>query len=209
MKEQLEEAKYDVRKGADIYRRIGLGRLRNWIAKGKIRRGDALVWRSGLSGWRRPEDLEELQSFFHETAVGRTGRKKAGKTTGAAKREIRKILIGDDEEDLCFLLSNFLSRRDFSVTSAHTAREILACVRTQTPDLLLLDLKLPDGDGLDVLSEVKREYPEIVVNIISAYGSEDRKELAARQGADGFIDKPFTEKEILAVIARQSKEGDS
>jgi len=60
----MKEFTYDIRRGADIYRRISESRLKGWISSGKIKSGEVLVWRSGLSGWRKAEDLEELQPFF-------------------------------------------------------------------------------------------------------------------------------------------------
>jgi len=60
------EQKYDVRRGADTYQMIYHSRLKSWILRGMIKRDEALVWRSGLSGWRRPEDLPELKPYFEE-----------------------------------------------------------------------------------------------------------------------------------------------
>ena len=62
----MEEIKYDIRRGGDIYRSIYDTRLQSWISTGKIKRGEIIVWRSGLSGWRRAEELEELAPFFEK-----------------------------------------------------------------------------------------------------------------------------------------------
>lgn len=62
----MGEVKYDIRRGADIYRTIYDSRLRWWISTGKIKRGEVIVWRSGLSGWRKAEELEELRPFFEQ-----------------------------------------------------------------------------------------------------------------------------------------------
>lgn len=199
----VEEIKYDMRRGADIYRAIYFSRMKSWITKGSIKRGDTVVWRSGLSGWRRPEELEELVPFFQQweqIELKRVKRKKSSTEALPAKRWVKNILIIDDEKDLCELLSNALKRRRYSVMIANTKKEGTACVTTNFHDLVFLDLKLPDGDGMDIISKVKKINPETIVNIISAYGSEERREEARRKGADGFIDKPFTEKEILKSI---------
>ena len=57
----MKDLKYDIRRGADVYRLIYFARLKSWILKGIIKKDEALVWRSGLSGWRKPEELEELK----------------------------------------------------------------------------------------------------------------------------------------------------
>ena len=62
----MSEIKYDIKRGADVYRLIYHARLRSWILKGVIKRGEAIVWRSGLSGWRKPEELEELKPYFRQ-----------------------------------------------------------------------------------------------------------------------------------------------
>ena len=62
----MKELKYDVRRGADTYRVIYHSRRKSWILRDIIKRDEALVWRSGLSGWRRPEDLPELKTYFEQ-----------------------------------------------------------------------------------------------------------------------------------------------
>jgi len=62
----MAEIKYDIKRGASIYRAIYGSRLQRWISLGKIKAGEVLVWRDGLSGWRRPEELEELVPFFEQ-----------------------------------------------------------------------------------------------------------------------------------------------
>ena len=60
----MQEIKWDIRRGAQIYRVIYDSRLKSWISTGKIKRGETMVWRSGFSGWRKPEELPELTPFF-------------------------------------------------------------------------------------------------------------------------------------------------
>lgn len=205
----MVEIKYDIRRGADIYREIYRSRLGNWILKGKILKGDILVWRSGLSAWRRPEELEELMPFFKQWEKIKAERENASprlfkKQLPSQKRTIKNILIIDDEKDLCSLLGDALSEKNYDVSIANTREEAVSCLKSKTPDLVFLDLKLPDGDGLKVLSQIKKMYPAAIVNIISAYGSEESKEEAKNNGAYSFIDKPFTEKEILRSIREVS-----
>ena len=73
----MVEIKYDVRRGADTYRLIYHSRLKSWILRDIIKRDEALVWRSGLSGWRKPEELEELKLYFEQREQEHLKREKA------------------------------------------------------------------------------------------------------------------------------------
>ena len=194
------EIKYDIKRGAQIYRVIYGTRLRSWISKGVIKRGETVVWRSGLSGWRKPEELAELTPFFKQwerQQLQEAERKKKGLLL---KRKIKNILIIDDEKDLCSLLSDALIQKNYNVLIANTRKEGIACFKKKSPDLVLLDLKLPDGDGIKILPRIKRINPETVIIVISAYGSEEARQMAKKGGAFTFINKPFTEEDILRAI---------
>lgn len=196
----MYELKYDIRRGADTYRLIYHSKLRKWILKGIIKYDEALVWRSGLSGWRKPEELEELKPYFeqYEEKYLRSKEVEVGPHL-FSKKLIKNILIIDDEEDLCWLLSNILQSKGYRVSAANSISDGMARLR-EAPDLLLLDLKLPDGDGMDMLPRISAIAPQTLVVIISAYGSEERKGTAKNAGVCGFLDKPFTEEKILETI---------
>ena len=199
----MAEIKYDVRRGGDIYRAIYESRLQGWISTGKIKQGEVIVWRGGLSGWRKPEELDELKPFFEKwerLRLRRVKRRKPEKQIMLRKKVIKDILIVDNEKDICLLLREALSDRKYNVAIANTKKDALSSIRRKIPDLVFLDLKLSDGDGMKVLSKIKKKNPKTTVNIISAYGSDERKEEAKNKGAYVFIDKPFTEKEILRSI---------
>jgi len=200
----MSELKYDVRRGADTYRLIYYSRLKSWILKGIIKPDEALVWRSGLSGWRKPEELEELIPFFEQREQARLRRKKEElRPAPLPKRQIKNVLIVDDEEDLCWLLTNALQSKRYNVSVANSIIKGIACLKKKVPNLVLLDLKLPDGNGMDMLPKIKAAAPQAVVVIISAYGSEEKREEAKNQeGVHAFIDKPFTEERILETIAQ-------
>ena len=204
----MAEIKYDVRRGADTYRLIYHSRLKSWILRDIIKRDEALVWRSGLSGWRKPEELEELKPYFQQREQEHLKREKAvERPVLFPKKRIKNILIIDDEEDLCWLLSNVLTGKGYNVSTANALSEGVAHLN-DTPDLILLDLKLPDGDGMDILPKIKTITPQSIVVIISAYGSDERRQDANDRGVHSFIDKPLSEEKILETIGRfQKKDG--
>jgi len=206
----MSELKYDVRRGADTYRSIYHSRLKSWILKGIIKQDEALVWRSGLSGWRKPEELEELIPFFEQREQARLRREKEElRPVPLPKRQIKNVLIVDDEEDLCWLLSNTLQSKGYNVSAANSIIKGIACLKKKVPNLVLLDLKLSDGNGMDMLPEIKAAAPQAVVVIISAYGSEEKRaEAKDQEGVHGFIDKPFTEEKILETIAQFQERND-
>lgn len=205
----MAELKYDVRRGADTYRLIYHSRLRSWILRGIIKRDEALVWRSGLSGWRKPEELEELIPFFEQREQAHLRREMEElRPAPLPKRQIKNVLIVDDEEDLCWLLTNALQSKGYNVSAADGIIKGMACLKKEAPDLVFIDLKLPDGDGMDMLPEIKAAAPQTVVVIISAYGSEEKRAEAEDRGVHGFIDKPFTEEKILETIAQFQETND-
>lgn len=206
----MAEIRWDIKRSADIYRQILDARLKFWISTGKIKPGEAVVWRSGFSGWRRPEELEELIPYFRRYEKGQLRKLKRRKLARKAlpkKTQIKNILIIDDEKDLCQLLGDTLSSRGYNVESANTRREAMSSLKSRLPDLVFLDLKLPDGDGLRLLSCIKKINPSTAVNIISAYGTEEVRDEARKLGAYGFIDKPFSEETILRSIRELRKMG--
>lgn len=204
----MKELKYDIRRGADTYRLIYHTRLKSWILKGIIKRDEALVWRSGLSGWRKPEELEELKPYFEQREQKYLKRKRERVRSHLfLKKQVRNILIIDDEEDLCWLLSNTLRKEGYNISVAHSISD--GTVRlNEAPDLVFLDLKLPDGDGMDLVPKIREITPQTLVVIISAYGSEEKSVEAESKGAHVFIDKPFTEEKVLEIIGLFQKKGE-
>ena len=201
----MAEIKYDVKRGADIYRLILYSRLKSWILRGIIKRDEAIVWRSGLSGWRKPEDLEELKPYFKQKDEEDLKRDKQEiQPSSFPKKRVENILIIDDEKDLCWLLSNILRAKGYNVIIANTISEGVVHLK-ESLDLVFLDLKLPDGDGMDILPKIKEINSETLVTIISAYGSAEKREKATKEGVCSFIDKPFTEENILSLLSRFSR----
>jgi len=202
--------KWDIKRGADVYRQVFGGRLMSWISTGKIKPGEVVVIRSGFSGWRKPEELKELIPYFrrYERAqLRKIKRRKSEKKALPEKILIKNILIIDDEKDLCQLLGDALSSHGYNVKCAHTRKEAMSSLSTQAPDMVFCDLKLPDGDGMKILSKIRSTSPRTIVSMITAYGSEETRDKARRLGAYSFVDKPFSEDDILENIKELSKVG--
>jgi diguanylate cyclase (GGDEF)-like protein len=118
--------------------------------------------------------------------------------------EVRpKILVVDDSRTQLEWLVAVLQREGFDVRAAATGKEAILKVRTDAPDLVLLDMILPDMDGLEVLRLIKARPDDqfIPVIILSVKSDLDSKVTGLRIGADDFLAKPFAEQEILARCA--------
>lgn len=201
----MAEIRWDIKRGADIYHAVLDIRVKFWISAGKIKPDEVVVWRSGFSGWRRPEELEELLPYFKRWEKKQSKKKKRKREkpkteTPIQKTQIKNILVIDDEKDLRELLYDTLNSHGYKVVCTSSRKEAIKSIKTNLPDAVFLDLKLSDGDGMRVLPRVKELSPNTVVNIISAYGSEETKEKAMKLGAHKFLDKPFNEQDILNSI---------
>jgi two-component system response regulator RegX3 len=111
----------------------------------------------------------------------------------------RTILLVEDEEAISEPLARALEREGFEPTVRSTAAEALESVRTSAPDLVLLDLMLPDGDGRDVLREI-RSASSVPVIVLTARGDEIDRVLGLELGADDYVTKPFSAAELVARI---------
>jgi two-component system KDP operon response regulator KdpE len=109
------------------------------------------------------------------------------------------VLVVEDEPQMRRFLRAALEGHDYRMVEATTAREGLAQAASRTPDVILLDLGLPDGDGLDVTRRI-REWSHIPVIVISARGQERDKVAALDAGADDYLTKPFGIEELLARL---------
>jgi len=116
-----------------------------------------------------------------------------------------KILIVDDGESQRFVLKGFLLREGFLVGEAENGIKALQCIRDQHFDIILLDHKMPGMNGVDVLKEIKRINPEIVVVIVSAYGTIERAVEAMEAGAFYYITKPVELDKLLLLLDHISK----
>lgn len=109
------------------------------------------------------------------------------------------ILVIEDEKSICDFISRTLELNDYKVMTANTGKDGLAIITSQLPDLVLLDLGLPDMDGMDIIKQT-REWSGMPIIVISARTQEKEKVNALDVGADDYITKPFGTSELLARI---------
>jgi DNA-binding NtrC family response regulator len=102
----------------------------------------------------------------------------------------KTILIVDDEKDLCTILSDSLSRDRYRVVTAFNGKMGLQLVKKEKPDLILLDIKMPGMDGIEVLRKIKKMKKEIVVIMFTAYGTLETARKAMKLGAYDYVTKP-------------------
>jgi two-component system, OmpR family, response regulator CpxR len=114
-----------------------------------------------------------------------------------------KILLVDDEEEFVNTLSERLQSRSMDSVIAYDGEEAMAIVETDAPDVMVLDLKMPGIDGLEVLRRVKREHPATEVIILTGHGSEREEKLAEQLGAFAYLNKPV-DIDVLANTMREA-----
>ena len=113
--------------------------------------------------------------------------------------EVKTVLVVDDEPQIVQLVRDYLEHGGFSVLSAADGPTALRVARTQRPDLVILDLGLPGLDGLDVTRSLRREGGVPII-MLTARGDESDKLVGLELGADDYLTKPFSPKELVARV---------
>src|SRR6185295_2404884 len=116
---------------------------------------------------------------------------------------MQKILIIDDDEGVCYSLARLLSSDDRRVTAVQTPEAGFEALRGEDPDLVMLDVKIPGSDGLELLKQIRSERPRQMVVIMTAHGSTDTAIEAMKRGAFDYIMKPF-ETEVLSNVVSKA-----
>ncbi len=109
------------------------------------------------------------------------------------------ILLVEDEKNICDFISTSLSAQDYRISTAHTGKEARPIITSQCPDLILLDLGLPDMDGMEIIRQV-RTWSSVPIIVLSARTQEQEKVRALDLGADDYLTKPIGTSELLARI---------
>jgi len=113
---------------------------------------------------------------------------------------MKKILVIDDEAIVRTSCERTLAPEGYEVRVAPGGEEGLALLEQESFSLVLLDLKMPDIDGIDVLNTIKKKWPETKVVMITGYSTVDTAVQALRMGAFNFIEKPFTPDTLITAV---------
>lgn len=111
-----------------------------------------------------------------------------------------RVLLVDDEQDYVQAMAERMQMRDVSSRVALSGDEALQMVEEETPDVMVLDLRMPGIDGMEVLERVKREHPRVQVIILTGHGSEQEEEAARRLGAFDYLQKPTDTNDVLETV---------
>jgi two-component system, NtrC family, response regulator HydG len=120
---------------------------------------------------------------------------------------MQKILIIDDDRDMCLLLKRFLTRHGFEVLEAYSGKKALELLETVEPDLAMCDFRLEDMEGNVLLGKIKEKYPHVPVIIITGYSDIKIAVEVMKMGAYDYITKPLFPDEILVTIKKALETG--
>jgi len=124
---------------------------------------------------------------------------------------MKRILVVDDNTDSITLIRTILEKRGYEVTTAPSGKEALAALEAQTPDLVLLDVMMPEMSGIEVLQRIKDNAATggVPVILVTAKTHDDDVLSGYQYGADYYITKPFTAKQLLYGVELVLGKGES
>jgi len=113
-----------------------------------------------------------------------------------------KILVVDDEGIVLDSCRRVLEEDGFDVLLVTSADKAISAIEDEEPSVLLMDVKMPLRDGMDLMREVKERWPSIPIIVMSGYHTTETIEEANKMGASAFINKPFTPDELLETVQK-------
>jgi len=116
-----------------------------------------------------------------------------------------KVLLVDDEEDFVKSLSERLEMRDLESNVALNGKQALASMKADEPGVMVLDLKMPGMDGMEVLRRVREAYPNVQVIILTGHGTDKDEEEAKRLGAFAYLQKPVEMDRLVDTLRKAHK----
>lgn len=115
---------------------------------------------------------------------------------------MQKILVVEDDKDMRRMIHSILKEEGYKIDKAYNGRHAINKIKSKNYNMVLLDYKLPDMDGLNVLKEIRTMKKSLPVIMISAYGSPSVKLTAKKLGVYRFFDKPFDLKRLVKIIKK-------
>ncbi len=122
-----------------------------------------------------------------------------------SNRVLPKIIIIDDDQSLHSVFTRILTKEGYTVENAETGKEALEKIRNQTFDAALIDVKLPDVNGLDLLPELNKTAPTMIKLVITGFEIPDGRNVALQLGADDFFKKPLHPDVLLKALKEKLK----
>lgn len=113
---------------------------------------------------------------------------------------MKKILVIDDDRDICLLLNRFLTRRGYEVIEMYTGKKAIVWLESNEPNLVMCDYRLGDMDAMELLGNIKTKYPDVPVIIITGYSDMRTAVKVMKMGAYDYITKPLLPDEIMHTI---------
>ena len=117
--------------------------------------------------------------------------------------EKAKLLVAEDEKTQRDLLEGFLKKEGFSVEAVANGREVLQRLQGDFFDIVLVDYKMPELDGLQTLREIRKLYPDLPVVMMTAYGTVETAVASMKEGALDYLTKPIESTELTRALDRQ------
>lgn len=121
-------------------------------------------------------------------------------------KEKMKILVVDDDQRMVKTICDILKAKGYDTVSAFSGEEAVEKADSETPDCVLMDLKMPGIDGVEALTIIRATFPKLPVVLMSAYVSDEKAEEARRQGAYGILAKPVDIQQVLSFLSILRKE---
>lgn len=112
-----------------------------------------------------------------------------------------KLLIVDDEQDVCDFVKNFFGMRDYKVFTAHNGEEALAIAEKEDPLIVLQDIRMPGIDGIETLRRLKERRPNDRIIMVTCVDDLDKMSVAKKLGADGYITKPLVLDDLVRAVS--------
>lgn len=122
-----------------------------------------------------------------------------GFAKGGASVEGTKVLIGDDDPNVCEIIRLYFQKQNLHVLEARNGEEVLALMEREKPDVVLLDVMMPGKDGFEVCREIRQRW-DVPIIMLTAKDDEVDRVLGLELGADDYVTKPFSPRELVARI---------
>ncbi len=123
--------------------------------------------------------------------------------------ELKPLLLVDDDETFCEVLSHALTKRHYDVSIAHSVSAAETILETSTPDFAIVDLRMPESYGLDLIPKLCEKNPEIRIVVLTGYASIATAIEAIKLGATHYLTKPADADEIVAAFDREKGKTDT